>query len=103
MSVKNILIHARDLISKGWTQQTMARNDLGYPVSCHDPYATCYCLSGALLKSCCSFDEKYNTYAYIEDILKNVIDDTIMSWNDTPFRTQQEVVDALNKAIDISE
>lgn len=49
--VAKVLGDAKSLVESGWTKDTLARNESGYPVAPGSPEATCWCLVGALVKA----------------------------------------------------
>ena len=87
---------AADLVEKGWTRATMARDKSG--LSCHplDKCATSWCLSGAF--GCVA---SYNvlSLAFCEDLKDYLkLDVPLSRWNDARSRTQKEVVKFLRDA-----
>ncbi len=81
-----------DYIRKGWCQESFAKTKTGNIVYGDDPAAVCWCLDGAIDAACGRLhsDEKENITAKLREKIDNYI-----GWNDTPGRTQQEVIDLL--------
>jgi hypothetical protein len=102
MTVKNVLIEARDLIiNKGWTQKVFARDEFNNRISQYDKSACSYCMIGA----CRTAAMRHNVGPISAlNALKNAINHPFISvWNDNPYRTKEEVIEAFNKAIDLCE
>lgn len=102
------LTNARNLIEHGWTQHCMARNAKGMPVVQSSKKATCWCLTGALLKAVENFvDRKFtkNLYIYLDSFIKEYKDKdsspltSLITWNDSSGRSQEEVLNLLDEAI----
>jgi hypothetical protein len=49
--VKKVLKEAREIIGRGWTTNTCARNKKGIPCSSTSPEATQWCAEGAIIKA----------------------------------------------------
>ena len=93
---------ARDLISQegAWTQGNCARDTNGNSVSCHSDEATCFCMIGAIVHVAPDSWPTLSGALYGSD--EALIDNGIAAWNDTPDRTQAEVVAMFDKAIEIA-
>ena len=96
MNTTQILAAASELlVTKGWTQGESAKDKDGYCVPSYSPRATCYCLIGAIEKVAPSWDG-----LEARDALRRVLGvDNIVKWNDTPGRTKEEVLKAIDGAI----
>lgn len=104
-TIKRQLVKARNKIKKGWTQGVYARNVHGMVVPDSHPTAVSFCAIGAV----CSL---YKSGVAPPDLLKplqSIIDNRSLGvygsphlhvWNDMEGRTQQDVIDLYNKAID---
>jgi hypothetical protein len=106
-TVAEKLREARALIAKGWTQDAEARNAAGADIQDVDPAfedvePVCWCAAGAIFWAT-GIDE-YSTAA---DVLVAAIGERtrhfIPQWNDAPERTQAEVLQAFDRAIELAE
>jgi len=97
-----ILRAARELIVRGWTQKTYARNADGRAVPYGGPGACSWCMSGAVKEAnCADPDDLEVTYAF--RFLKTATGgDPIAPWNDEPSRTKEGVLAAFDIAIDLA-
>lgn len=95
MKISEILFKAADLIEPegAWTQGALARGADGEPVEPEDRDATCWCISGALMRL--SDGQFYELIKPVERVIGGRI---IPAWNDTKGRTQAEVVAKLREA-----
>jgi len=99
------------LTEKGWTQGFYARNKNGAPTDCRSDSACSFCLHGALMAA----DEKrpddkraeagYRLHRALGDVLSGgdlvaYLDGhvDIVSFNDAPGRTKEEVLDLIERA-----
>ena len=79
-----------------------ARNKSGRKIHAMSDAATCFCITGAIERVTKISDFADATCA--RDTLRKVVGYYgIATWNDTPGRTQSEVLDAMDKAIKIME
>lgn len=115
MTASEILRAARALISDParWTQGAFARDSSGDQVDRLTSEAVCWCLAGAV--DAASYPERIGVDNYVIDFdrsaarlaaaraLHTVIHDTVVSFNDDPTRTHAEVLEAIDKAIAITE
>lgn len=92
----DVLNQAADLIEKGWTQKTLARNKQDQGCSPNNKNAVAWCVMGALLR----VTDRSITYFTALNTLRGQMElgTSINSWNDHPKRTQAEVVTALRAA-----
>jgi hypothetical protein len=78
-----------DYIKRGWTQGTAARNLVAERVNATSPYAVCWCIFGALLAA-----DRIKSGATRYKLQCHLRQDPV-DWNDTPGRTKEEVIAAL--------
>ena len=96
--IVNALEGVRGKLAKGWCQRAMAKDSLGGHMDPQSPYAVRWCLVGAVLGST---DLSVNTRVRVLDAIQDVTGCRFPStWNDTPGRTQEEVLAVLDTAID---
>jgi hypothetical protein len=95
MSVAATLAEARKLIAQGWTQGEFKRVVDG---------VECWCISGAIDKAASDYKPNGLAFAALFHALR--ADDFYLSsstnlieWNDTPGRTQEEVLALIDRAI----
>lgn len=87
-----------DYISKGWCQNVNARGEHGTPVPWDDPFATSFCMSGALVKSYSEEGITRQQRVMIANHLRLKLGDTLRAhegfivWQDNPDRTKEEVL-----------
>ena len=94
------LIAARKLIEQGWTQGTYARDANGEDVDATDDRAVCWCSYGAIVRA---YDEDFEAAEAARDVLRAAVGTKYAaSWNDAPERTQAEVLQAFDDAIEIA-
>jgi len=106
-----ILRRARKLIDRGWTQYTYARTRSEKRISPYSVHAKKFCVLGALLAA--SNEKPKNTKKkeqWLENFCacirpkyfsKNQEDmfDFLLTWNDVPGRTKQQVLAVLDRII----
>ena len=105
----DLLKSMRALLSdeKAWTKGTYVKDSVGMRVSWHSPWATCWCLEGAMYKF---LDERNTTGHAIlsvdaptrriwNDIVHAFPNKDLVHWNDAPERTHAEVMQALDTII----
>ena len=97
-----VLREARDLIARGWTQGTLARDGNGDPVEPTSDAATCWCSLGALMRV---DPELRGGGARAASALHAVLprDKSIPGWNDSRRRTQGQVIALYARAIATEE
>lgn len=78
-----------------WTQGAFSRTKNGRLSFANNPNAACFCLSGAVFK--CYEAKDHGT---IEEKIRKEIGTNIVTWNDAPNRTFEEVK-ALVEKLDI--
>lgn len=96
MDTREVLIAARALIAKGWTQGYLARDERGLVTRPSGDEAVCWCCIGAL-----SAVAKCGPIWSAVDALSGAVGGAgqIARWNDAPKRTQAEVLEAFDRAI----
>ncbi len=85
---------ARERIVRGWTQGVLARNAKGGWVEPYDEDAVCWCAVGALLAD--GDVELQGDDRQVDGIY-------IIVWNDTPGRTQADVIAFYDRRIAAAE
>lgn len=109
MSALNTIVlnRAMELIQKGWTQGTLARDKRGRPVIIIDEKACAFCLIGAIRRAefeAGMFFESATTKVLRKLILQNGFSPenyhTVVSeWNDASGRTRYQVLSLLSHAL----
>lgn len=94
MTTAEILNAAADLCERGWTQGDFAVNADGRVSAPWDKSAVAWCVIGAVRS--CTKDAWDVTNAIA--LLHGYVGQNVSAWNDTPGRTQAEVVETLRKA-----
>lgn len=92
------LERARRLLArpKGWTQGSYARDGDGAAVDSQCSQATSFCASGAIYATQDDLAGSIQT----RTVIYRVIADDIEAWNDTDGRSQADIVNAFDQAID---
>lgn len=95
LSVADVLERAADLIEPEgcWTQGSFARDAAGERIFSRDKRAQCWCMFGAIVVV--GNAQKINE---ITDLFLDNFNKAPIAFNDTPGRTQAEVVSALRRA-----
>ena len=104
---KEILRRARSYIENGWTQSCCARDKNGNSVMYRNQEAVSFCLIGSIRRAIAddmllpmsSALDLRPVGAILRDV-KNNMNLTLPTWNDSPTRTKQEVLDFLDLAIE---
>jgi hypothetical protein len=91
---------AKDTIRKGWTQRSYAKTDSGIPVHPNSELATHFCVMGAFIR-CLNAADKDETvirreYDEVGKVFYTVHGCYPAEYNDSPFRTVEQVCDALD-------
>ena len=86
---------AWELLERGWTQGSLARDAAGKSVYVDDPSACQFCPAGAVARAYGECDAA--TPAVIR-IISRKIKNGVTPWNDAPGRTQAEVVAVVRQA-----
>ena len=91
------LTFARDLLTKGWTQGTLARDADGVKTDHQGEDVACFCAMGA----CCRARDEFEVSG--SELMRRVDEQShdvnIVAFNDIEGRTQAEVVEVFDKAI----
>jgi hypothetical protein len=99
-----ILEEAKRSVECGWTQGCWAKNDFGREIGYYTSSATCFCAEGAMFRASGQMYNSIDFYHPLNDALsrfKEAIETekSIPDWNDFEGRTQDEVVEAFERAI----
>lgn len=103
-----ILTETSELLQrKGWSRFAMARDQYGRRCGPNSIDASCYCLSGALVKSWRTLDPDHEEFyfRYFEKKLSEILmrkygyDRTFTRWNDEVATCADDVVELINSAI----
>lgn len=106
--VSQILLEARALLSSPskWTRTSLAKGADKFSVNPYSPFATCWCLDGALIKAFktlrfpeSAYDDAMYVLAREIDPKGGLVKSVVWDWNDDPSRTYEEVVALLEAAI----
>ena len=95
MDIRDGLIKARALIEKGWAQGAFAKDKYGETVGTTDPTACQWCATGALM----AIVGKEARYSYCVKLLEEILQQSIIIFNDSRCRTKEEVLALYDKAI----
>jgi hypothetical protein len=108
-TVRNVLLRARRLVRKGWTQCVLSADGPGPDANVMDiTRGSCFCVVGAVRRGSLDifgrdFGDHYNAAMdFMRDAVFGTTAPASMSlpaWNDRRERTQAEVVDAFTRAI----
>lgn len=110
-SVVEFLQVAQMYVAAGWTQGTYARDARGKDVAPGSPDAVCWCAEGAVaaamevLPAVPYFPHFAKVISPLAKTISPLVPETVWVcvWNDTPGRTQDEVLDTFSRAIEIAE
>lgn len=100
----SLLRKAERRIKKGWTQRTYARDKEGVTIRSDSKHAVQFCLLGSINEE--TRTNKDDTVIAAKEAIMHVqpaivSDDGLHYWNDDPFRTQEQVLDTLHKAVNL--
>lgn len=95
-TVAATLREALGFVGRGWTQGASARTTSGAADWPRSPMAVCWCADGAICATGCSLPEQFAALAALGRVTDSY---SIIYWNDTPGRTQADVIDAFERAI----
>lgn len=98
---REILIDARELVARGWTQGASARNAAGEICGVLSPQATQFCASGACFKV--AFDRDFDATEAAGAVVElGRRGRSVFSWQDRPGRTQEEVLTRFDETLEAS-
>ena len=101
--VSKALRAARELLAAGWCQEAIARTDTGVAVYDENKAATAFCLWGACCRAVSDMGLNYQKDLRLMDAIAFALDETVgvcaVDWNDTPGRTQLEVLAVVDAII----
>ena len=87
---------AADMVEKGWTQKTGARNWRGYAVYSSSKEAASWCLEGALRLAVYKTVVVEDSEPTLDRLIRNLgLKESIFKWNDHPDRTKEQVTTLL--------
>ena len=92
-------VHHRLLKPDAWIQGVNAKNIQGIRTGIGDSDTISWCLSGAVRAETC----RNEFLLVVEHVQKLVPSGNIVAWNDTPFRTHNDVLGLLTQAISAAE
>lgn len=97
-----ILEKTRDLLSDpvSWTQHTWARNERGELTDYRGADACKFCIGGAFFRTAEGSERSVRIRAW-DHVMVATYSNTFI-WNDAPERTHAEVLEALDKAIELA-
>lgn len=101
-----ILQEARSYIARGWCAYAYARDTNCSPINPTTPDACCWDIRGALYKANHQLGFTYQTALYVtarRALRTSVQSELLEEWNDTPGRTQAEVLAAFDRAIEMEK
>jgi hypothetical protein len=99
-----ILEESLVLVTDGWTQGEWAKDANGKGLVYDNPKATCFCAEGAILRSGASEDSSIPQEDAQERLKEAIVStESIADWNDAPERTQEEVIVAFSRAIELEK
>lgn len=91
-TTRDILVKARSLIASGWTRGRLACDARSRCVTYDSDEARSWCALGALSRSAADG-------ATVGKFRAQISGGDIATWNDAPERTQEQVLDAFDRAI----
>lgn len=98
-AVESILRRARSKVEAGWSRACMAQRAGGQFVSENDARATKFSLEGAVWSAdALGIDRVRALWAF--DRANNFVPGTRIAWHDADQRTQGEVLEAIDRAIE---
>jgi hypothetical protein len=100
VTIRDVLVRSRALIAKGWTQAAAARDANGRECAAFAAEAISWCAAGAI---CCCIrpgGASYNAVAAAMGFSSAIAaPDSLPVFNDRQTTTQQDVLDAFDRAI----
>lgn len=101
--VTEILVGAREILSdpNRWTREFQARDSEGHSIGWRDSRAVCFCLMGAINRAGLDISPTDISPAYeAMDELDKVLDNAIPVFNDRTSTTHEDILKALDAAIE---
>ena len=95
MTTKEVLVKAKALVEKGWTQEVSARDDYGYHVEPTDSNACYWCATGAL-QAVLPRNVLFSDYC---DLLTREAPCDIILFNDDADTTKEDILKVYDEAI----
>jgi hypothetical protein len=102
MNATDVLIAAKEKVAQGWCQGSFGQIAAGNPLSLK--HARAFCADGAIY-AVLGNKAGQSVYFTVRDLFERCVvpsRSSIWEWNDTPGRTQAEVLAAFDKAIALS-
>ena len=105
--IKKILVDARSLVmdESKWTQSADARDEKGQTVPFYSSKACCWCAAGAIYKAFNNMGDKV-AFPEVEQKFRYTMYKCgisklhgIVTWNDLPSTTHQDVINVFDRAI----
>ena len=93
MTTKEVLVKARTLVEKGWTQGAFAKDDYGYIVKSTDPKACSWCATGAI-QAVLPKNVPFSDYTALLTVPNGIV-----LFNDNLNTTKEDVLKVFDKAI----
>lgn len=95
----------RDLLAKGWTQGTDARDASGNPTHAQSHKAASFCPRGAAIHVSATWGLGPIKLKSLAAALNEMspLQGPLETWNDSKWRTQSEVLALIDRAIEIAE
>ncbi len=104
-----LLAEARELVLRGWCQGADAEDAQGAPVVAWDPVARRWSALGALVATAGGPSALVRGGPSLERLAKAALAlglaadaEVLKDWNDAPDRTQADVLEAFDRAIDLA-
>lgn len=100
MDARAVLVGAWKLLAKGWCQHGEARDADGCIVDYFRANAVAFCSSGSIYRAAMVVGAEFPAVQEARRLLVDAIGGRmIVSWNDAPKRTQEQVLAAFDKAV----
>lgn len=101
-TTRQILTEAKGYVEQGWCQGVYAQDENGHSVESQSPQAVRWCLYGAISKASEITVIDPDTFNFLRINFPSIQGGYFSIWNDEKERTQEDVVDLLNKAIKVA-
>lgn len=99
-SVVEILVRARKYVARGWCQKAFAKDSYGNSVQESSSAACRWCAIGAIRQACIDLNLDLPAgWPAIDRLLRAAPAEDLEAWNDQFGQTQQEVIEAFDRAI----